>query len=104
MTERIDAIRKLLAKTPDDVFLRYSLAMELVAGEKFEEAVGEFDRCIELDEQYLPAYVEAGKACRSAGQNDKAGAYLNRAMVVAERLGDGHSQDAIRQQLQGLGL
>lgn len=104
MTDRIEAIRGLLTKSPDDVFLQYSLAMELLAAERFDEAVAAFDRCLELDEQYLPAYVEAGKASRSAGRNDVASEYFTRAMALAETLGDAHAQDAIRQQLEGLAL
>ena len=104
MTERVEAIRSLLAKSPDDVFLHYSLAMELLSAERFDEAVAAFDRCMELDDQYLPACVEAGKASRSAGRADQAGEYFTRALALAGRLGDAHAQDAIRQQLEGLGL
>ena len=104
MTERIEAIRSLLANRPDDVFLHYSLAMELLSAERFDEAVAAFDSCIELDDQYLPAYVEAGKASRSAGRTDQAGEYFTSALALAGRVGDAHAQDAIRQQLEGLGL
>lgn len=104
MTERIDAIRSLLDDSPADVFLHYSLAMELLSAERFDEAIEAFDKCMELDEQYLPAYVEAGKASRSVGRIDAAGEYFNRAMELAGRLGDAHAQDAIRQQIQGLGM
>ena len=104
MNQRIDTIRSLLAKSPDDVFLHYSLGMELLSAERFDEAAAAFNECIELDEQYLPAYVEAGKASRSAGRAEAAGEYFTRAMALAGRLGDTHAQDAIRQQLEGLGL
>ena len=68
MSGRIEAILAMLEKEPDDPFLHYSLAMEYAAAARPDDAVAAFRRCRELDENYLPAYVEAGKALRAAGK------------------------------------
>lgn len=103
MPDRIDSIRRLLEKTPDDVFLHYSLAMEYAVAGNIELAVGEFDRCIALDADYLAAYVECGKALRASGRLDQARQTFARGAQLAQRLGDRHVQDYIQQQLEGLG-
>ena len=102
MTDRIEAIRALLAKDPDDVFLTYSLAMELVAAEQVDEALATFARCIELDGSYLAAFVEAGKCARAAGRLDEAKEHFQRAHEQAESAGETHTVDAVRQQLETL--
>jgi Flp pilus assembly protein TadD len=100
--DRIETIRKLLAKTPDDVFLHYSLGMELASRKDFPAAVEALRRCISLDGAYLPAYVEAGKCLRSAGDLNGARETLTAALKLAEAKGESHTASYIRQQLEGL--
>ena len=102
MTGRIDQIQKMLQAEPQDVFLHYSLGMEYLAAERFDEAVGEFQRCIELDADYLPAHVEAGKALRSAARPDEARDAFAAGMELAAMQGESHVRDYIQQQLDGL--
>jgi len=104
MAQRVDAIRAMLQKSPDDVFLHYSLGMELAGAGDHDQAVQEFRRCIELDATYLPAYVEAGKALRSAGRRDQAREMFRQAMELAQAQGQSHVATYVRQQLEGLGL
>ena len=102
MTDRIESIRKLLAADPDDLFLNYSLAMELVAADQLDEALRAFARCVELDPNYLAAYVEAGKCARAAGRVDQARESFQRALELARAAGETHTADAVRQQLETL--
>jgi uncharacterized protein HemY len=102
MTDRIRAIEGMLEKTPDDVFLQYSLGMEYASGRRYKDAVQAFKRCIDLDEEYLPAYVEAGKSLRSGGELDAAREMFARGMELATRKGESHVRDFIRQQLEAL--
>ena len=102
MSDRIDAIGKMLRKDPDDVFLHYSLGMELAARERYAEAVSAFRRCTELDAEYLPAWVEAAKALRSAGDLSAAREAFASAMELPAAKGETHVRDYIQQQLDGL--
>ena len=102
MTDRIEAIRKMLENQPEDVFLHYSLGMEYAAAERHADAIAEFKRCIELDEKHLPAQVEAGKALRSAGRLDEARRTFTAAMALAAELGQSHTRDFIQQQIEAL--
>ena len=103
MSERIDSIRRMLEKDPSDVFLHYSLAMEYASAGAHEDALAEFRKCIELDEGYLSAYVEAGKSLRSAGRVDEAREMFAAGMELAALQGESHVRDYIQQQLDGLG-
>jgi tetratricopeptide (TPR) repeat protein len=124
MANRIKTIQSLLEKSPSDVFLHYSLAMEFCAAsleaagdaatlpspqpvdktpEELRELAQEhFGICIQLDPNYLPAYVELGKCCRSAGQFQKAREIFNAGLTLAANQGQQHTQDYIRQQIEGL--
>jgi len=102
MSDRIEAIRKLLTKDPTDVFLHYSLAMELASRKEFAQAVEALRKCIALDRQYLPAYVEAGKCLRSAGDLPGAREILKQGLALAMDKGETHTASYIRQQLEGL--
>ena len=103
MTDRIDAIRKLLDEDPSDVFLHYSLAMECVVADRTDEALAAFEACRTLDPNYVPAYVEAGKCARAAGQTDLARGLFQAALELAKSAGDGHVVDSLTQQLESLG-
>jgi uncharacterized protein HemY len=102
MSDRIEIIRKLLTKTPDDVFLHYSLGMELASRKDFVQAAEALRKCLALDSQYLPAYVEAGKCLRSAGDLAGAKETFTAALKLAQSKGEPHTADYIRQQLEGL--
>jgi len=102
MSERIQTIHSMLLSSPDDVFLHYSLAMEYATAGQYDKAVASFKRCIELDSQYLPAYVEAGKALRAAGDLAAAREAFAEGLDLATRKGDSHTRDFIRQQLEAL--
>jgi Tfp pilus assembly protein PilF len=101
MADRIAALQKLLARDEWDVFLHYSLAMEYFSAARHSPAAAEFRRCIELDPNYLAAYVEGAKCLRAAGQLAPARDMFARALDLAKRLGQTHSEDYIQQQLEG---
>jgi len=102
MSERIRRIRAMLAKNPRDVFLQYGLGMECAGEGHFEQAVEAFRKCMELDENYLPAYVEAGKCLRSAGKLAEAREAFAAGMERAALRGEKHTRDFIQQQLDSI--
>lgn len=102
MTERIAEIEKMLADSPDDLFLHYSLGMEYASAEQFDQAIAEFRRCIELESEYLAAYVEGGKCLRSAGKLAEARDVFAQGMELASTTGESHMRDFIQQQLDSI--
>ena len=102
VSERIDKIKSMLDAAPGDVFLHYTLAMEYAALGHFDDAIEEFKKCIELDSDYLPAYVEAGKVLRTTGRLDEARETFATGLKLATAQGEHHTCDYINQQLDAL--
>jgi tetratricopeptide (TPR) repeat protein len=102
MADRIEMIRRLLEKEPNDVFLSYSLAMEYASAGQTPLALEQFERVLALDGEYLPAYAEAGKLLRAGGQIDQARRMFQRGLDLAAAKGQNHTRDYLAQQLEGL--
>ncbi len=90
---RIESIRKLLAASPDDTFLLYSLGMELLAAGRAAEAVEAFERVVGHDPEYLAAYGQLGHALEAVGDRPAAAERYRQGQAVARRQGDGHAAD-----------
>ncbi len=102
MTDRIEQIKKLLAREPDDVFLNYSLGMEYISAGDFDQAIEAFAKCESIEPAYLPAKIEMGKALRSAGRLAEARDAFTRALQSATAAGQQHAMDNIQAQLDSL--
>ena len=83
----IDQLRKLLEKEPDDIFLNYSLAMVL-AKDSEEKALAQFDRVLELDPDYVPAWFQKGRVLSALDEPEEARKVLECGIEVAGRVGD----------------
>lgn len=100
MSKRSEKIREMLARAPDDVFLHYSLAMELVSAQEHQHAMEAFHKCMDLDNSYFPAYVEAGKCLLSMSRTDQAREMFDLALKLATQQGQTHVVDSVRQHLK----
>jgi predicted Zn-dependent protease len=100
---RIEEIEKLLASNPDDAFLNFALAMELVKAGQAEEAAGRFDRVTRLDPDYITAYRQWSHMLITLGRKDEARAVLLRGIEAATRAGDPHAVGKMREALALLG-
>ena len=98
---RIESIRTLLAASPDDTFLLYSLGMELFATDRPDEAAAQFDQVLQHDPDYLAAYTQMGRAMQAMGDHGGAAEILTRGIDVAERQGNRHAADQLRLLLSG---
>lgn len=87
----IDQIRQKLREEPDDVFLNYSLAMLLKKEDRDEDALASFDRCIELDPDYIAAYFHKGMYLAALGESEQARAELETGIERARGCGDEHA-------------
>jgi predicted Zn-dependent protease len=100
--ERIEQLRALLAKEPDDVFCNFSLAMELRSTDQIDAALTQFDRVIALDPNYLAAHMRKGETLMKLHRYDEARATLERGAEVARSAGDQHMVDNIQEMLDML--
>jgi tetratricopeptide (TPR) repeat protein len=59
--ERLVKLLEFLAQKPDDVFLKYALALEFTKINDIEKASVFFNDLLENCSDYLPTYYQAGK-------------------------------------------
>jgi predicted Zn-dependent protease len=100
---RIDEIEKLLASSPDDVFLNFALAMELVKAGQDDQAAVRFERVIQLDPNYITGYRQWSHMLVTLGRKDEAKAVLARGIEAATRAGDKHAVSKMQEAISLLG-
>lgn len=100
---RKDQIEELLQDDPENSFLRYGLAMEYVSVGDDAQAVLAFQEVIRRDADYVPAYLQAGRALIRMGRDDEAKEVLRQGISVAQKVGDAHAAGEMSGFLQSLG-
>ena len=99
----IDELEALIARFPDKPFPRYGLAMEYKKAGRFDDAVPQFKKALELDPNYVAAYMHCGITLREAGKDDEAKETLKAGLAVANKIGNGHAAGEILGILQEMG-
>ena len=84
-------IEELLRADPEDVFLKYALAKELVAEKDIPAALAAFDRVLRGHPDYVPAYFQKAQTLASEGDAGAARVTLQSGIEVARRVGDTHA-------------
>ncbi|HOA71844.1 MAG TPA: tetratricopeptide repeat protein [Phycisphaerae bacterium] len=100
---RLEQLQKMLTTDPEDPFLNFALAMEYVKVGRPDDALNQFNRVIELDRKYVPAYFQKANLLVSLGRHDEAKSVFSEALTVAEQAGDKHAAAEIREALALLG-
>jgi Tfp pilus assembly protein PilF len=88
---RKEQIQELLELDPNDSFLRYGLAMEQAGEGDDATAAKTLAALIAIDANYVPAYVQAGRALIRLGDDDAAREVLKQGIATATRQGDDHA-------------
>lgn len=72
-TGRIEQIRNMLLKEPEDIFLNYALALELAKNNNsLNMAEQQFKKVLALNKDYIPAYYQLGKLYEEMSDNNLA--------------------------------
>ena len=102
MVSRREKIEAMLADQPQDVTLRYMLAMELQKEGDSQRCLHLFDELMQNQPPYVPAFMMAGQHLTSLGRRDDARTVFQRGIVVARELNDEHAAAEMSQFLQEL--
>jgi thioredoxin-like negative regulator of GroEL len=102
MTRR-ERIEAMLTEEPQDVFLRYGLAMELMKEERHEESLAGFRTLQTGDPPHVPAFFMAGQQLASLGRIDEAREALRSGIEQARLQGDAHAAGEMSEFLASLG-
>ncbi|HTE51190.1 MAG TPA: hypothetical protein VK698_10005 [Kofleriaceae bacterium] len=95
-------LRQFVARTPDDPFPRYGLAMEHVGRGELAEACQVFQELVDKLPDYVPAYLMYGNALASNGDAPRAADVYRRGAEVSARRGDEHARGEILAALAAL--
>lgn len=100
---RRQQIEQMLAEDPDDVFLRYGLAMECVSADDDAGAVRALEGLLAASPTYVPAYLQLGQALVRLGRIAEARDVFRRGVDTADRQGDRHAAEEMQGFLDGIG-
>lgn len=85
---RLDKLLKLLDAEPNDPFVLYGIAQEHATAERYADAVGFYDRCLDADAKYLYAYYHKAVAQQELGNIEEAQATLRIGISAAKAARD----------------
>jgi len=94
-TNRLEILQGMLTQDPNNSFARYGLAMELVKGGNYSEAVSQFETLLKHDESYAAAYYHGGQAYEKLGDVEEARRIYEKGIEVTTRKGDAHTRSEI---------
>lgn len=100
---RIEQIKQMLAAEPDDVFLNFTLGLELAKGGQHAQAVQSFEKVIALDVSYTAAYLQMARSLIDLHRREEARQALAKGASAAEAAGDLHARDQMTELLRTLG-
>jgi hypothetical protein len=103
MPTRREKIEAMLADEPGDVFLRYSLAMELAKENLHDDSLAKLTELLEENPPYVPAFFMAGKQLAELGRVEKARDVLRVGIEAARQQGDAHAAGEMSEFLTSLG-
>jgi tetratricopeptide (TPR) repeat protein len=99
---RKQQIEEMLAEDPTDAFLRYGLAMEYVSAGQEEEAIRCFGELLRATPDYVPAYMQQGRALTRQDRIAEARTIYQKGITIARQKGDQHAADEMTRFLEEL--
>ncbi len=102
MTARADALRQMIAASPDDPFPRYGLAMELKSSRALDEAHAAFEDLERRFPDYVPQYLMHFQVLVALEEKDVARALAERGRAVMRKAGNAHALSELESALAAL--
>ncbi len=100
--DRVTMLKEILAENPNDAFARYGLAMEYANTGDTATALAEYEKIVELNPEYVPAYQMAGQLLVNLGRDSDARAWFERGIAAARRAGNQHAMSEMQGMLDTL--
>ena len=100
--QRIETFRAFVARSPDDAFARYSLAMALRSAGRGADAAAEFEELRRRRPEYVPAYLMLGQTLEALGRDGDAARAYEDGVAAATRVNDMHARNELGQALEAV--
>lgn len=81
---RKNMLLDLLEKEPDDVFLNYALAMEMIGSSEFSKAEAQLQKTLILNVEYLPCYYQIGQLKEKLNDTNGAIEFYKKGIALAK--------------------
>lgn len=94
-TNRLDALKQMVAQNANNSFARYGLAMEYAGMGEYEEAIAQFNTLLAADQTYVAAYYHAGHALEKSGKVEEARRMYEQGIEACKKTGDLHTRAEI---------
>ena len=94
-TNRLEALKQMVAQDEKNSFARYGLAMEYAGRGEYEEALAQFNTLLATDQTYVAAYFHAGRALEKTGKLDEARHMYESGIQACDKTGDLHTRAEI---------
>lgn len=102
MPSRREKIEAMLADSPEDVELRYMLAMEYASEGNVEESISQLTALTKHEPPYVPAFFMAAQRLSEQGQIAEARTFLREGIEVARAQGNSHAAGEMSEFLRSL--
>jgi predicted Zn-dependent protease len=89
--DRLAVLRQFVARSPEDAFARYGLAMELVSRGELAEACKTFQELVDKQPDYVATYLMYGNALAAIGDRARAAEVYRQGADASARRGDHHT-------------
>lgn len=96
-------LERLLELAPEDAFVYYGLAQEYFKLGQHNEAIAQYDKCLEKDPAYVYAYFHKARAQEALGDLAGAQETLSKGMTTAQATNDGHAFSELSEYHASLG-
>ena len=87
MDERIQKLKTMLEKTPDDCFLNHALALEYIKRGDETGAQQQFEKNLSHDPAYVATYYHYAKLLVAMGEEEKSYCYIRGGYAVCQGCG-----------------
>ncbi len=100
--QRIQKLKELLEKDPNDSFSRYALALEYMGMSDLQTAIEELETLISTDPKYLAAYHQLGQIYGRLNRTAEAKKVYRKGIDLAQELGEDKEGKEMREELEEL--
>lgn len=96
---RLKQLFTFLERSPQDSFTLYSIGLEYLKSEAYDQALVYFERVFDFDPDYLGTYYQLGKCLRLSGDDDRAMEIYRKGMEKAREQGKQHTYSELQNAL-----
>ena len=94
-TPRMEQLRRMLERSPNDAFLLYGIALEYKKAGDSPQAIEFLNKVVQADPGYCYAYHQRGLVYESLGDLESARGSYREGIAAATRVNDAHARGEI---------